>query len=299
MRLINIFFNKIVIFGIFLLLVYAFAKSNIPKITSKDFKEIISAKGEEKLVTESFEGNFLERSLSKIFANLLKTDIGKAFFSNMIQPIDQKNPSQTLKLSEFKPLSHFTGIETTGESHGEQAFCGSKVKVSYEVHDMVTGDISQSNDRIFRLGSRKNELDSFAIGMKAGEVKSGFWGDKKLFFTMHEVLDNEPSEIRIFDDMISNTMPVLCGQVVSFDLDIKEVTGRTIVNSKENIILLGGDQTPIAFSYGLHQKTLGNRILISPAKYLKNYNNNLPQWLKVKDSEFVIIEFSNVNAKQH
>ncbi|MFV9856401.1 MAG: peptidylprolyl isomerase, partial [Rickettsia aeschlimannii] len=102
----------------------------------------------------SLNGNLFERMVSKIVINALKTEEGKAFFENILQPLNGPiNPNDyTIEVRKDLVKTLFK-INTLGSGGNiGPASCGHVVTVFYQISDMNNTLISEDT-KTFTLGS--------------------------------------------------------------------------------------------------------------------------------------------------
>jgi len=286
----------------------------IQKITSTD-------------TDKAMEGNFLEKSLSNVLVNVLKTPEGRTFFENMIQPVDTKldNDGTGLVFDYTQIVRDIFRTKTYGTGTIGPATCGYTVTAQYEILT-VDNVIVDQDTQTFRLGEAKviSALENLIIGMYVGQTREGvaiskyaydnprFQGVNKKPSLNYKIkvtlLDMEPKIFlalhlpKIFDDRIAYQIPCLCGEHVVFDIKLSKIDGTVIYDSeqsKETLSMhLGDDSYPMIFSYALFGKApASTRTVIAQAQSLQCINNKLGngilRHIQIPKNEFILIEFKN------
>ncbi len=327
---------------IVVVIVYSLLKENISTVlpldtmfdsTQKTEQEI---KDKEKDVSDkakdfekSMEGNFIERSISKIVSNVIKTEEGKELFTKMIRPTNSfaENNGITIKFDDKKILNSLFKMTEITQGHGMSACCGDKVKINYKLYksegtenqdlELILGDSELKNNFITSLfvGMKKNSKISALVpnnskNLSMNDLQVDHTKYTQIEASLIEILhsDINPSEIKIFNDGFSYFLPVLCGDKIKFNLVIEDLTGKilfTTEKEKAKIEMnLGDKQFPAIFSYAIFNQTISvNRTIIAPAKYLRNFekkfnlsnlNNNQYILMKITDLENLNFNLENI-----
>ena len=271
---------------------------------------------------QAFEGNIIERSLSKVAVNVLKTEDGQRFFSKMITPEMQRLQGQNdyrIDIRDTKLIENMLSLRTLRQGKGSSVTCGHMVEVYYVLSR--NGEEILETKEMRALGSKSEIpiLDSVVVGMKVGEVREAII-PKEFTLTMAEKHPREsytvrialesvssnnlikPESIRIFDDTVSYNIPYLCGDTAEFDAKITSISdGKvifdTILNKQKVRMSVGDTLHPLIFSYALFNKPpIGMRTLIVQGKYFDNFmgksqNAILPDPLNRQ--EFYLLELNN------
>jgi hypothetical protein len=283
--------------------------------------------------TPKMEGGFLEKTLSTIIINTLKTERGRIIIEKMIQPANTPlvDKDYSLKINNMNIIDSKFRIKTTKEGQGDaKAICGHSVNITYRVVNMKDM-IIESGKKSMILGDARifKGMDNIIIGMKIGESRSaiipeefayeafGFKGKKpanpshdyKVEVTLDGILSEIfiDNKVKIFDDEISFKMPTLCGDIVSSDVKITTLNGDDIFDSKalkqEVKFKLGDLSYPVIFSYGLFNKQdKGTRTIIFSGKYLRSFMNSASSAIFPNDQpeadQFYMLEFENLTMNQ-
>lgn len=279
---------------------------------------------------EKMDGGFVERSLSQILANVIKTPEGRTLIENMIQPV--ANVAEMEKdglIFDYKKLvpSMFR-IKTSGTGTIGPASCGQKVKIQYTI-TKEDNTVVDSGMKAFILGSNDAipALANVVVGMYVGQTRQAvampryayddpqFQGENKIpglnygvrvtLLAIEDSIYITPNKVKIFDDMISYQIPLLCGQPVYFDTKISKIDGTVIYDSsksnKKCEMIIGDRSMPMIFSYALFSKIpVGTRTVIFQSKYLKPFTG---EWMKdvtslVTEDEYLIMDISNSSVVQ-
>lgn len=268
-------------------------------------------------IDEKFEGNILERFFAKLLSNVMKTEQGQLAFQRMITPIKQQNQSNDnkkigIKLSEFKGHVNFWELKTEGSPNNQFiALCGDMVKASYKISNFATSEVIEQFDmKDFHIG--ENEfLDTVIIGMKEGQTRlavipkniSRTSENIRIYVTLHKIFSPiiKQEDLEIFDDAISYKKPCVCGDVVSFNFEMRKADGKLSIPSTPMKIVLGDMKQPKLFAYALHLKgELGNRTVITNARLLDNFydQNTMSSAQGLLPEDVVIIKFSEVKKSE-
>lgn len=319
--------QKILSFFIFIFLVYSIFKSRVVDFSgvketlnsfsdlSKDIKND-NSNGDKEKKSQELQGNFIEKSVSTIAANLLKTDQGKEFFNKLIQPKYNVEGGQGLlvKSNNQDVIRSFFMINDIAAGSGEPACCGQRVKVLYKTYDINGTSKDSEEDFILGFSRSSPTLDSIIVGMQKGGSRSAVIKDPKYlmkdlsnapqgFQTHISLLETYPikfekSKIHIFDTTSGYSMPVLCGDTIDMKIKIADLGGKEFYTSQKISFTLGGgsEEWPDFFSYILFNKiTYGSRFVIAPAIYLEKLTNRLG--LNIHGEKYLIIEFYDIENK--
>jgi hypothetical protein len=268
-------------------------------ISSEEFKE------------QYLEGNFWEKSISKIVTNVLATPQGKSFFENLIKPINNNMDGSQILIGPANDtiLKSTLMINDVIKNTTIPVCCGEKVRAQYKLYLPNKEIIEKDNDFILGLSEFGGTFDSAIVGMTAGgkrtfilkaiEPKAAL---KNFDSAQVEIsllnFDNiiDQSKVKIFDESFSYTVPLLCGDKISFDLKITQPNGEELLKDHNISMQLGdSDQFPIIFSYSLFNKTAGgSRVVLTPAKYLDNFLTKL-DIRHINEADYLLLEFSNIN----
>jgi FKBP-type peptidyl-prolyl cis-trans isomerase len=276
---------------------------------------------------EIAEGNFFEKTLSKVLINVLKTEDGKRFFENIIQPQNQQvlHSGQGFKINNINYVTSLFNIVTTGEGTLGPASCGHIVTVHYEIQD-IRGFKVEEQTKTFPLGERKimPGLDNIIVGMRVGQTRKAIVPAKyafseakyrrkdldndqayKVIVTLREILPAnfaKEDEVRIFDDEIAYRTPLLCGDHANFNAKITKLsTGEVLYDSKPSGIKVSmnvGDITnPMIFSHALYGKIpVGTRAVISKGSTFYSFANSTSKIFPkntLPKNEYFLLELSD------
>jgi len=215
-------------------------------------------------------GNFLEKTLSKIIINALRTKEGRTFFENILQPLDnsmnnsvsnnENNYSIIVNRDLIQPLFK---VKTVGGGTEGPAICGHIVTLHYQLMD-IGNNLLAENTKTFTLGSKSvlPALDVLTVGMMIGQTKEAVVPaqyvyfknktdsiipgvqveiDSNAFYKINIVLQSilPPSfiiseEVKVFDDEIAYKTPLLCGDKLKLDAKVTRLSnGKILYNSKD------------------------------------------------------------------
>ncbi|NRB10404.1 MAG: FKBP-type peptidyl-prolyl cis-trans isomerase [Rickettsiaceae bacterium] len=270
-------------------------------------------------------GNFLERTLSKMLINALKTEEGRLFFENILQPIGRPiaGSDHGFKLNNDHLINSIFKIKTFGKGEIGPASCGHLVKIKYQLLTLKNVPFEEKTVNI-ALGSKDTipGMSAVVTGMKVGQTRHalipGSYINKeletnnnssfKINVILQEILPQNfiDNNVKIFDDEIVYKWPLVCGNKVAYDVKITKLSsGEVIYDStklKQKILMRIGDVTfPLIFSHALHNKIpVGTRSVIAKGKYFKSYANEFSQIFPKKTlpkDEYFMIEFFNIMKK--
>lgn len=254
------------------------------------------------------QGNFLEKTLSKVLINVLKTEDGRLFFENILQPSNTPlaGSDQSYKINNVNFINSMFKINSFGQGTVGPASCGHIVKVHYQILSLNNTTIDDQV-KTFTLGSRTvmPGLDSVIVGMKIGETRQAIIPPKyaylnakesalssgldpesyyKVNVTLQELLPYNfarDDEVKIFDDEIAYKIPLLCGDKAVFDAKIiKLSTGSIIYNSGSSgakiSMKIGDLRYPMIFSHSLYGKIpRGTRTVIAKGENFASLANKV------------------------
>lgn len=272
---------------------------------------------------EALEGNIIEKSLSKVAVNILKTEEGQRFFSKLITPQNNIIPSTddySIQIQETKLIEELLSLRTIRRGKGGEVCCGHMVEIYYTLSKNGEKILENKESRV--LGSKSDIpiVDSVVAGMKVGEVREAII-PKEFTHTMGENIPKQSmtlrvslekvlskplikaADIRIFDDTISYKLPYLCGDSVQFSAKITDITtGEVIYGGKasDSIVTMkiGEGGYPLIFAYALFNKApMGTRTIIVQGKYfdgLLGAENNKFLNTPLKHNMLYLLELSDL-----
>ncbi|XVN42818.1 MAG: FKBP-type peptidyl-prolyl cis-trans isomerase [Candidatus Rickettsia vulgarisii] len=292
-----------------------------PKNIAQTNNEVTQAPEQQELT-----GNFLEKSISKVVINALKTEQGRAFFENLIQPKNQSLTSGEYSIEVNRDfIQPLFRINTLGTGTEGPATCGQVATIHYQILDTNNNLISEET-KTFTLGSRSiiPGIDIVTTDMKIGQTRQAIIPAKYAYneppykkdsldpdasyrvnIVLNSILPNnfiDPNEVKIFDDEITYKIPLLCGDRAEFDAKITRLSnGEVLYDSKQdnkNIVMKIGDITyPLIVSYALHGKVpVGTRTVIAKGQAFKAPGSNINRMLnqsKIPNDEYLMLELTN------
>jgi hypothetical protein len=287
-----------------------FEKTNFNTIKSIPKSEVIKKIDDSVVNEEKFEGTWFEKKVSKIMANIIKTPEGSKFFENLVKPMQQIPQSEiNFKVNTRDLINSLFKIKISKPGYGVEAVCGCKVSVDYALFDMKNNFIKNEQANIvIGKGNLSKSLENSIIGMRVGEEREvsifpTIINDPKFktSFKAKIKLDKlettvAPGEIRYFDDTISYSKPILCGEKVKFDVTIMDVTGKVILDKQDVILSLGQDEVPTALSQGMFNKTsTGTRTILAKGKSLQGSHKAFAELskMKINPNNYYIIDIKN------
>lgn len=271
------------------------------------------------------DGNFLERTLSNVMLNALKTEEGRIFLESLIQPLNKPlaNQDSGFRINNNDFIKNAFKINSLGgRNDGKVASCGHIVTIHYEIFDK---NLKIKDEIItYPLGSEKAHpgLDPVIVGMKIGETRTAtisnhyFQTDQKTPLKVYKanILLKElvpqnfvDDTIKIFDDEIAYKMPLMCGNRAVYDVKITSLKdGKLLYDSrkagKKIDMYLGDLNYPMIFSHALHNKIpVGTRTVIARGQFLKSFaspfSTIFPEQ-KLPEEDYFMIDFYNF-SKAH
>ncbi|MFY9589834.1 FKBP-type peptidyl-prolyl cis-trans isomerase [Rickettsia endosymbiont of Halotydeus destructor] len=274
-------------------------------------------------------GNLIEKTISKVIINALKTEEGRVFFENLLQPLNKPLDTENYTIEVHKDLvTPLFKINTIGTGNIGPASCGHLVTVYYQLSD-IDNNLLTEDTKTFTLGSRAilPGMDSVIVGMMVGQTRTAIIPAKYAYYNQEyqnkNIDPNSPfrlnvvlksilpqnfissNEVKIFDDEIAYRMPLLCGEKVVFDAKITRLSdGKILYNSKlseKKIDMKIGDITyPLIFSYALHGKVpVGTRTVIAKGRNFKATGSNLNKIIYHESlplEEYLMLELSNFSS---
>ncbi|HJD57037.1 FKBP-type peptidyl-prolyl cis-trans isomerase [Candidatus Tisiphia endosymbiont of Ptychoptera albimana] len=263
-------------------------------------------------------GNFLEKTVSKVLINALKTEEGRLFFENLLQPTNKPiaDGKYTIEVNRDLIQPMFK-INTFGNGTVGPATCGHVVTLHYQLLD-INNNLLSENTKTFTLGSRviMPGIDSVVVGMMVGQTRQAIFPTKytssneenkpyRVNIVLNSILPNNfvnSNEVKIFDDEIAYRIPLLCGDKVGIDAKITKLSnGQVLYDStqegKKLDIKIGDINYPLIVSYALHGKVpVGTRTVIAKGKLFKALGSNINKMLnqsKIPIDEYLMLELTN------
>ncbi|WP_341748973.1 FKBP-type peptidyl-prolyl cis-trans isomerase [Candidatus Tisiphia endosymbiont of Sialis lutaria] len=271
-------------------------------------------------------GNFLEKTVSKVLINALKTEEGRLFFENLLQPTNKPiaDGKYTIEVNRDLIQPMFK-INTFGNGTVGPATCGHVVTLHYQLLD-INNNLLSENTKTFTLGSRAimPGIDSVVVGMMVGQTRQAIFPTKytssneenkdydapyRVNIVLNSILPNNfvnSNEVKIFDDEIAYRMPLLCGDKVGIDAKITKLSnGQVLYDStqegKKLDIKIGDINYPLIVSYALHGKVpVGTRTVIAKGKLFKALGSNINKMLnqsKIPVDEYLMLELTNFQTE--
>lgn len=274
--------------------------------------------------TVDVEGNFLEKTLSKVLINVLKTEDGKMFFENILQPMNKPlaGSGQSFKINNTNFMNSIFKINTYGKGTVGPASCGHIVTIKYQTQSDV---LSDEKILTYKLGSRSNilGLDNIIVGMMVGQTRQAVIPSKylgketqanenynisgflKINVTLQEILPQnfvKDDEVKIYDDEIAYRMPLLCGNRAIFDAKIIKLSNSQVIydssiNGSKINMTIGQMDYPLIFSHSLFGKIpIGTRTVIAKGKVFQSLSSGISKIFpneQLPASEYFMLELSN------
>lgn len=271
-------------------------------------------------------GNFLEKTLSNVAVNALKTEEGRMFLENLLQPMNKPfaDGKNTIEVSRDLIQPMFK-INTFGNGTIGPAVCGHLATIHYQILDMANRIIAE-DDKTFILGTKSivPGIDIIVPGMLVGQTRQAILPAKYAYYDpqyRNKNTDYESSyrvniilnalvpnnfiksdEVKIFDDEIAYRTPLLCGNRVKFDAKITKLSNDQVIfdsvkQGKKVDIIIGDITYPMVLSYSLHGKIpVGTRTVVAKGKVFKTLGSNLNKMVqqdKISNDEYLMLELTN------
>ncbi|MGX6960176.1 MAG: FKBP-type peptidyl-prolyl cis-trans isomerase [Rickettsia endosymbiont of Pentastiridius leporinus] len=268
----------------------------------------------------SLTGNLFERTVSKIVINALKTEEGKAFFENILQPLNKPLNTKDYTIKVHKDLvESLFKINTIGSGNIGPASCGHVVTVFYQISDM-NNNLLTEDTKTFTLGSSSVMLglDNVIVGMMVGQAREAIIPAKyavnnqassndsyRVNVMLKSILPQnfiKNGEAKVFDDEIAYRIPLLCGERVAFNAKITRLSnGEILYDSKtkgQKVDMKIGDITyPLVFAYALHGKVpVGTRTIIAKGQSFKALGSNINKIISQESltmNEYLMLELND------
>lgn len=262
-----------------LIIKYDYAKTFLPA-SREEAKKIQEAD------LKNLEGNFIEKALSKILINVLKTEEGRTFFENLVKPEPKNSEREFLKYpGKENSLAKILKIKKSGEGWGGQALCGHRVEVFYTIKNLK-GRIVEEGEKTFAPGDRSviPGLAFSVIGMKKGQKARAILPPKYAYgepeyrrkgiaagenYLLEVELKKispdiflEEGETKIFDEtgLDFYEKPAFCGDKIAISLKITNLSNGKILSEEKNLSLKIGDPNlPIILSHALHDRPINQK----------------------------------------
>lgn len=278
----------------------------------------------DKLEEMPITGTFLEKTLSSVMINVLKTEEGRLFMESMIQPMNKTiaGSGAGFGVNNDNFLKSMFKINSFGEGEKGPASCGHIVTIHYKI---LNGNniVLQDNVATYPLGSEKIApgLDAVIVGMKTGETRNATISSKyfqetannkisifKVSVLLKEIMPQNfiDDTVKIFDDELAYRVPLMCGNKAIYDTKITRLSnGEVIYDSKlsgnQISMRIGNLNYPMIFSHALHNKIpVGTRTVIAKGRYFKSYASDYSIIFpdsKLPEEEYFMAEFYNFHDK--
>jgi FKBP-type peptidyl-prolyl cis-trans isomerase len=278
-------------------------------------------------ITEEPTGNFLEKTVSKVLVNVLKTEEGKIFFENILQPSNKPlaGSDQSYKINNTNFINSLFKINSFGQGSVGPASCGHIVTIAYQILSMDNAVVEEKT-KTYTLGFKPilPGLDSVIVGMSVGQTRQAilparyaYMEEKyrkagvepgnyyKINVTLKDIMPNnfvKDEDVKMFDDEIAYKMPLICGDRASFDAKITKLSNADVLydseaNGKKLDITVGDINYPLIFGYALFGKIpIGTRTVIAKGKSFKGLgatSTKIFPKTQLQDDEYFMLELKN------
>lgn len=291
------------------------------EIPSNNIAPSENSASKEQAADPNLTGNFVEKTISNVLINVLKTDEGRMFFENILQPVNKPmaGSGQGFKLNNDNLVQAMFDIKTFGEGEKGPASCGHLVTIVYKIlasNDMVISEGTTT----YHLGSGQIApgVDAVIVGMKTGQTRNAVIANKytdnknnnssnkansfKLTVLLKEIVPQNfvGDDVKIFDDEIAYKIPLLCGSKAVYHARVTKLAdGKVLYDSAANSgsklnMNIGNLSYPVIFSHTLHNKIpIGIRTVIAKGRLFKSFINDFsfifPE-TKLPEDEFFMLE---------
>ena len=315
--------QKILTLIISIAIIYMIFKHNIdgikvPPVEMNDKNKPDNSSSSTQVPTD-MTGNFVEKTISNVLVNVLKTDEGRMFFENILQPINKPmaGSGQGFKINNDNLVEAMFDIKTFGEGGEGPATCGHVVTVAYKIlaaNNMLISEKTVS----YPLGSDQIApgVDAVIVGMKIGQTRHAVISSKytdrvgaqtdkvdsfKLNVILKEIMPQNfvDEDVKVFDDEIAYKLPLLCGGNAVYNARIIKLSNSEVIYDSKSSgnkinMKVGNLAYPVIFSYALHNKIpVGIRTVIAKGKLFKSFLNEFstifPQ-TKLPENEYFMLE---------
>ncbi len=288
--------------------------------SSESAKSVAQEKTEDTKISENSDkdketqkSGAVERVLSNAMSSFLQSPVGVKFAKTMltVKDKDLKTNSVAFATNGFSALKREYQVETlTLPVENIRSVCGQKILLNYIVLNKDGKEI-KTEDVEYRIGSSEiEELNILTPGLRINEaIRANFLSKQRaegkedsenykiiMVILKHlTALDADYSKIKIFDDYITTSRPVICGDNVKFHYKVLKINGDTI---DDNLITfkVGDNNYPQVLSHIIeNMPTIGSRTVILPEKYLHNKNKKRLFNIKDSSSDYVILEINGVS----
>jgi hypothetical protein len=301
-------------------------EDNAPKTQAANEAESTNNTSTPEQANIPLTGNFLEKTLSKVLINALKTEEGRLFFENLLQPTNKPitDGKYTIEVNRDLIQPMFK-INSFGNGTVGPATCGHVVTLHYQLLD-INNNLLSENTKTFTLGSRAimPGIDSVVVGMMVGQTRQAILPTKYAYsneenkvhdapyrvnIVLNSILPNNfvnSHEVKVFDDEIAYRIPLLCGDKVGVDAKITKLSdGQVLYDSVQKgeklDIKIGDINYPLIVSYALHGKVpVGTRTVIAKGKTFKALGSNINRMLnqnKIPMDEYLMLELTNFKTE--
>jgi hypothetical protein len=265
-------------------------------------------------------GNFIEKTLSTVLINVLKTDEGRMFVENLVQPANKSvaESGDGFSMNSDLFLNSIFKISTFGDGEKGPASCGQVVTAHYKILTL-NNVVLEEKTATFALGANEIApgMDAVITGMKTGQTRhatitnkymQGTENDKPSSFKINVLLKEimpanfAGDDIKIFDDRLTYRIPLVCGNKAIYDAKITKLSNGEILfdstkTGKKINMTIGNITYPAIFSHALHNKIpVGSRTVITPGRLLKSYASDTSVIFPEKtfqENEYFMVEFFN------
>ena len=219
--------------------------------------------------------NIVERVVTNVITDFVKTPTGYVMAKNLLTPKNQINlTNHYISTKGFNKNIEKYKLEHLRESNGAVTNCGQRIKLQYIITDSKE-TILDSKVTEYRIGKHNiEEFNILPIGLRVGGLSKAKFLSTKDNISGHDIsitlsvlkhVDNDDintGNIKIFDEYISNNIPVQCSDKVKFDFKLSEVNGK-IVNEGNKELKLGDTESNHVLSYLLtNMQLMGTRTVI-------------------------------------
>ena len=293
--------------------------SQYPTQSSKSFtKDTSNAKSNtnnnlnQEDTSHNFEGNVLERFVSHVALNVIKTKTGMSAFNKVISA---KKPhvhmNENIKINDFNMFNSLLNVKNNNKyRHNIHASCGDNVEIQYFVQDNKSNIIyGNYQKQKCTLGNKEipMAIENLVINMRPGEIKTATLEGEYIYHLLktyglklnpqtqndtdrtgkqvyylqvelNEIFDKKSTQYSandfiVFNSHISMSTPVMCGENVYITVQIDSINHKNLFNDTIKFSL-GGSTTPLFINYGAPGLSGQNvRTILTTARFLLDKND--------------------------
>lgn len=319
------------IFIIVMIFIYLDNKPQNTNISSKSSEiaknivKTITPETDNKADNKEIEGNFVERALSRVASNALKTPEGQTFLNNLVVKDYKKlNQEDPYNITDIDLVANLHNIEADNSKATHKIYCGDIVKVKYIIKDVHDKQL-ESATKLVTLGegnllpALEDAIANSYVGSKLKLITPLEYGYHSAAYKFNINSKNKPAIVKVEAEIISKAnpnqetnkiyksnkffahqKPLSCGQSLNFTYKLTELDGKEIMQQKNYAYKIGLRSDPIIFSRALFNEIKASHLqVIFAGRELKNFENKFNAKFKnkqLKDDKFYYLEIFDIKA---